>query len=88
MKSQLDSLEALSLYHYDDCVYCEKTRRAIKNSSQSVELKNIQLDPKNRRDLIHGGGYGQVPCLRIDKEGSNSTWIYETASIIDYLITH
>ena len=81
-KSQSNSL---SLYHYDSCPYCAKTRRNIDVLGLDVELRNIQLDHQHRIDLQQGGHKTQVPCLRIDDTNGNSQWLYESDDIIYYL---
>ncbi len=41
--------------------------------------------PKNKAELIAGGGKKQVPCLRIDSENGDVQWMYESDDIIHYL---
>jgi glutathione S-transferase len=50
-----------------------------------VELMNTLTNPKNRQDLIQGGGKATVPCLRIKDESGNVQWMYESGDIAQYL---
>lgn len=49
-----------------------------------VECKNILSNPIYKAELIEGGGKKQVPCLRIQENGS-VRWLYESSDIIDYM---
>ncbi len=86
MNTQSDQTQELALFHYDGCPYCVKTRRAMKALGLDIELKNIQLQPKNRTELLQGGGKAQVPCLRIAKKNNKTQWLYESDDIINYLL--
>lgn len=85
MSSSSKNTTSLALYYYDACPFCAQTRRAINSLDVDVELKNIQLDPQNRADLVQGGGKKQVPCLRIEQAKGNVQWLYESSDIIKYL---
>ena len=74
-----------ALYHFLGCPYCAATRAALKELDLKVELRNIRDRGNHRRDLIAGGGKGQVPCLRIAKDNGEVDWLYESADIIRYL---
>ena len=50
-----------------------------------MELKDIAFDPQNRQELIIGGGKGQVPCLRIEKDDGTIVWMYESSDINNYI---
>lgn len=50
----------------------------------TVECKNINTNPKDRAELIKGGGKNQVPCLRIENN-QETQWLYESNNIINYL---
>ncbi len=77
----------LSLYQYDFCPYCLIVRRAIKRLGIDIEIRDTLKHPEYRQELIESGGKSQVPCLRIEKNGS-VLWMYESAEIIDYLNRH
>ncbi|MEW6997224.1 glutaredoxin family protein [Colwelliaceae bacterium BS250] len=85
MTTLLAQVKKLALYHYESCPYCAKTRSAIKALGQSIELRNIQLQPENRTELLQGGGKAQVPCLRIDTDQGESQWLYESDDIINFV---
>lgn len=50
-----------------------------------IPLKEILLHPNNKSELIAGGGKGQVPCLRVEKQNGSVEWMYESVDIIRYL---
>ena len=75
----------LNLYHYDSCPFCARVRNHIDQLSLNIDYKNIQLEPKNRDDLIAGGGRPTVPCLRIEQEDGSAQWMYESSDIMAYL---
>jgi hypothetical protein len=52
-----------------------------------ITLKDILSQPGNNVELIAGGGKSQVPCLRVENEGGDVRWIYETTEMIQYLKT-
>lgn len=74
----------MALYYFPSCPFCIKTRMAIRRLGLTVALKDINQDPQARRALVEGGGRPTVPCLRIDN-GTEVTWMYESADIIRYL---
>jgi glutathione S-transferase len=59
-------------------------RRQIRRQNLKIKLKGIE-DPAIARELIEGGKQDQVPCLRIEKNGSIQ-WLYESDAINQYLI--
>ncbi|WP_086980700.1 glutathione S-transferase N-terminal domain-containing protein [Vibrio aphrogenes] len=78
------TLQGLALYHFESCPYCQKVRRAMAELGLAIELRDTRQTPAYREEQISGGGKGQVPCLRIEKEGQ-VTWLYESDAIIDYI---
>ncbi|MFV0576768.1 MAG: glutathione S-transferase N-terminal domain-containing protein [Vibrio sp.] len=76
--------QGLALYHFESCPFCQKVRRSIAELELDIETRDIRQAPENREELIAGGGKGQVPCLRIEKDG-NVEWMYESDVIINYL---
>ncbi len=74
----------LSLYQYNFCPFCMITRRAIKSLNLDIEIRDTLKEPAYRQELIEEGGMSQVPCLRIEENGSVE-WMYESADIIKYL---
>ncbi len=75
----------LSLYHFDSCPFCELVRRAIVRLGVAVELRNIQTDPAHFQGLIEATGRATVPCLRIDRDSRDSSWMHESADIVQFL---
>lgn len=76
--------QGLALYHFETCPYCQKVRRAMVELNLDIELRETRQNPAFREEQLAGGGKGQVPCLRIEKQGE-VTWMYESDTIIDYL---
>ena len=76
---------SLALYHYDSCPFCVRVTRVLERLGVDCELRNTQLEPSRREELVEGGGRSQVPCLRIEGEEGSVTWLYESADIIEYL---
>lgn len=79
------SIKSLSLYHFDSCPYCARTRQAIDKLDVNVELRNIHLEPGHSVDLLAYGGKMQVPCLLIENEDGQKDWLYESNDIIYFL---
>ena len=78
-------MSSFALYYYDQCPFCQMVLREMSKLPLNIELKNTLMDPKNRQDLIQGGGRGTVPCLRITDENDQVQWMYESRDIIQYL---
>ena len=77
--------ESLKLYQYEACPFCVKVRRAMKRMSLNIETRDIKRVASAREELLAGGGNLKVPCLRIEQEGGQVSWMYESGDIIDYL---
>lgn len=75
----------LTLYQYKTCPFCIKTRREIKRLSLDIEQRDAQKNAQNKQALLEGGGQIKVPCLKIEEDHGETTWIYESEQIIDYL---
>lgn len=75
---------SLSLYQFQACPFCVKTRRAMHRLNVPIALKDAKHDPDARAALQAGGGKVKVPCLRID-EADGTRWMYESNDIIAYL---
>lgn len=76
----------LSLYHFESCPYCQRVRAAMARLSLELELRDIQVQPKYREELVAATGRQMVPCLRIE-DGGKTRWMHESADIIRYLET-
>ncbi len=77
--------EQLQLYSRPLCGFCSRVKRFLKESGIELAERNIWTDPGAAEDLLKGGGRTTVPCLRIEKEAGEVTWLYESADIINYL---
>lgn len=77
----------LSLYHFDGCPYCGRVRSALNRLDLQVELRDIELDPARRQELVQATGRQTVPCLRIELPGGGVRWMHESLDIIRYLET-
>lgn len=75
---------SLSLYQFQACPFCVKTRRAMHRLNVPITLKDAKNDPEARAALQAGGGKVKVPCLRIE-EADGTRWMYESNDIIAYL---
>ena len=80
-----DETRQLALYEFKTCPFCIKTRRAIKRLSLNIERRNAQHNPQHRQQLLESGGQIKVPCLKITDDKGDSTWMYESSDIIQYL---
>ncbi len=79
------STQKLKLYQYNACPFCVKVRRAMKRMSLPIEIRDIRVNPEYKKELEHEGGRLMVPCLRIENEDGQYTWMYESSDIIRYL---
>lgn len=79
---------ALSLYHSQTCWFCARVRHAMEELGIELALRDVDREPERRAELTNGGGKMQVPCLRMDGADGRTTWLYESADIIDYLREH
>ena len=78
-------IQGLSLYYYDSCPFCKITLQVLQETGLDVELRHIRRQPQYRTALIKQGGNAQVPCLRIDLDHGQSTWLYESRDIIHFM---
>lgn len=76
----------LTLYHSPTCLFCLRVHAAARSLGLQIAGRNILTEPGARRELIQGGGFGMVPCLKIEGPEA-TTWLYESADIIRYLRT-
>ena len=73
----------MSLYQFQACPFCLKSRRTFKRLGLNIETRNAIKNPY-RADLLSGGGEIKVPCLRIDMK-NETIWMYESSEIAAYL---
>ena len=76
--------KGLTLYQFHACPFCVKTRRALHRLNVPVALRDAKNNEQDRQTLLEQGGRIKVPCLRIEENGQ-TTWMYESKAIIDYL---
>ena len=76
--------KGLALYQFHACPFCVKTRRTLHRLNVPVALKDAKNNEQDRQTLLTQGGKIKVPCLRIEENGQ-TTWMYESKVIIDYL---
>ncbi len=74
----------LALYQFYACPFCIKTRRAIYKMNLNIETREAGYG-EYRTELETQGGKIQCPCLRIEEENGEVTWMYESKAIISYL---
>ncbi len=75
----------LTLYEFNACPFCVKVRRQMKRLSLNIERRDAKRCLVSREELMQGGEKYKVPCLKIKDNNGNITWMYDSASIIDYL---
>jgi glutaredoxin len=84
-QAQVESAaKGLTLYQFHACPFCVKTRRTLHRLNVPVALRDAKNNEQDRQALLEQGGKIKVPCLRIEENGQ-TTWMYESKVIIDYL---
>ncbi len=85
-QQQVNSQTAsLALYQFAACPFCVKVRRSMKRLSLDIELRDAKQNQGHRQELSEQGGRIKTPCLRIEDDKGEVTWMYESNDIIDYL---
>lgn len=79
-----EAAKGLTLYQFHACPFCVKTRRTLHRLNVPVALRDAKNNEQDRQALLEQGGKIKVPCLRIEENGQ-TTWMYESKVIIDYL---
>ena len=86
LQTSIDGQTAsLKLYQYEACPFCVKVRRAMKRQSLRIETRDVKRSDSAREELLAGGGLLKVPCLRIEGDGGEVQWMYDSGNIIGYL---
>jgi len=75
----------MSLYQFNACPFCVKTRRQIRKQSLNIELRDAKNNMAFKDELLTQGGKHKVPCLRIENGTQDITWLYESNEINDFL---
>jgi glutathione S-transferase len=73
------------LYQYKACQFCVKVRWAMRRQSLAFETRDVKRRDAAREQLLKGAGDLKVPCLKIEGDGGEVTWMVESGKIIDYL---
>ena len=84
-KAVAEKCKNLTLYHYPACPFCVRVRRNMKRLNLPIRQIDPRKHPQRMLQLEQQGGKVQVPCLQIVDSNGNSTWMYESADINQYL---
>lgn len=74
----------LAVYELEGCPFCIKARREMRRLALPIERRDVGKNDRFQDELMAGGKQDQVPCLRIEENGS-VRWLYESDDIIAYL---
>ncbi|MDG2334702.1 MAG: glutathione S-transferase N-terminal domain-containing protein [Myxococcota bacterium] len=77
--------EALVLYHFEACSFCNVVRSAAESLGVELELRDIRQNQDYARELAEAMGRMTVPVLRIPGSEGDVEWLPESADIIEYL---
>jgi len=80
-----NEISNLTLYHFQACPFCARTRAAMAELGLNIEQRDIRLDADFKSELLEQGGKSQVPCLQIKKQNKETQWLYESDVVIDFL---
>lgn len=75
----------MSLYQFNACPFCVKVRRQLRKYSLNVELRDARNNSLFKKELIKEGGKYKVPCLRIEDDNLNVSWLYSSDDICYFL---
>lgn len=67
------------------CPFCIKVQKEVHRLNLPLKIVDTDRDPKQKAEQIKGGGKAQVPCLKIEKSGGVTKWMFESADINRYL---
>ncbi|GIU35837.1 glutathione S-transferase N-terminal domain-containing protein [Shewanella schlegeliana] len=73
----------MTIYEYRACPFCVKVRRSLRRQGLNIITLDAKQEP-HKSTLLNGGGKLQVPCMKIEENGQ-STWMYESSEIINFL---
>ena len=51
----------------------------------NIEERDVKKNTAFKDELLQEGGLSKVPCLRIEDDAKNVTWMYESNDITAYL---
>lgn len=75
----------LTLYQFKTCPFCLRVQRMIRRLSLKIETRDAQFDLQARQTLREQGGKVKVPCLKIVDAEGQTTWMYDSIRINQYL---
>lgn len=75
----------LALNYYSACPFCQMVLRVLPNIKAEVQLRDVLSQPQYRQEQQQATGRTTVPCLRIEDEQGQVSWLYESIDIIQYL---
>ncbi|MDV7338098.1 glutaredoxin [Terasakiella sp. A23] len=85
-QAKVDEVTAnMSIYQFKACPFCVKVRRQLRRQGLNIELRDAKENMTHKEELTQQGGRHKVPCLRIDQDGAETEWLYESKEIISYL---
>jgi glutaredoxin 2 len=74
-----------ALYYYDSCPFCQRVLRVLPNLNVEVEKRNVISSSEHRKEHYEATGRSTVPCLRMEDDNGQVTWMFESADIIRFL---
>ena len=80
-----NEISNVTLYHFQACPFCAKTRAVMEELGLNLEKRDIRLISDFKIELLAQGGKIQVPCLRIEKRNEETQWLYESEVVISFL---
>ena len=75
----------LSLYHFDNCPFCELVRRTVSRLGVAVELRDVQTDPAHYQALIEATAGPPFHVCASSVDSGDSSWLHESADIVQFL---
>lgn len=71
---------SLELFIMQRCPFCRRVLAYMRHAGIDLPIREIDLDPAARSELLEKGGKTQVPCLFINGEP-----LYESEDIVFWL---
>lgn len=78
-------VDKLAVYQLPACPFCLKIRFAAARLSLKLETRDVGDRGPYYDELVSEGGKFQTPCLKIQHDADDVTWLYESSEIVDYL---
>ncbi|WP_353136678.1 glutaredoxin [Limnohabitans sp.] len=77
--------QSMTLYQFNTCPFCIKTRQEMRRLSLPIEKRDAQHNAANRDALQQGSGATKVPCLKITEANGETRWLQDSKAIVVYL---